>query len=51
MAAGPLCASCFGRGSRLQPAAIALHEKAPRMCFIARSVRFPVEVEADVVED
>jgi organic hydroperoxide reductase OsmC/OhrA len=28
--------------------ALALHEEAHRCCFIARSVKFPVEVEAEV---
>ena len=27
-----------------------LHEKAHRLCFIARSVNFPVEVEAELLE-
>lgn len=30
--------------------ALALHEEAHRLCFIARSVRFPVEHAAEVVE-
>ena len=29
--------------------AIALHEDAHRFCFIANSVRFPVEIEAEIV--
>jgi organic hydroperoxide reductase OsmC/OhrA len=28
--------------------ALALHEEAHRLCFIARSVNFPVDVEAEV---
>jgi organic hydroperoxide reductase OsmC/OhrA len=28
--------------------ALALHEEAHRLCFIARSVNFPVEVEPEV---
>jgi organic hydroperoxide reductase OsmC/OhrA len=30
--------------------ALALHEEAHRLCFIARSVRFPVKVEAKIRE-
>jgi organic hydroperoxide reductase OsmC/OhrA len=30
--------------------AIALHEEAHRLCFIARSVNFPVGIEAEVVD-
>ncbi|MGA7202439.1 MAG: OsmC family protein [Candidatus Cybelea sp.] len=30
--------------------ALALHEEAHRLCFIARSVNFPVEVEAEIAE-
>jgi organic hydroperoxide reductase OsmC/OhrA len=30
--------------------AMALHHEAHRMCFIAKSVNFPVEVEAEIVE-
>ena len=29
----------------------ALHEKAHEVCFIARSVNFPVEHEANIVEE
>ncbi|MFY9740181.1 MAG: OsmC family protein [Candidatus Cybelea sp.] len=31
--------------------AFALHEEAHRLCFIARSVNFPVEVEAEIAEE
>ena len=31
--------------------ALALHEDAHRLCFIARSVRFPVEVVPEITED
>jgi organic hydroperoxide reductase OsmC/OhrA len=31
--------------------ALALHEEAHRLCFIARSVNFPVDVEAEVGAD
>jgi len=30
--------------------ALALHQEAHRLCFIARSVNFPVEVEAEIAE-
>jgi organic hydroperoxide reductase OsmC/OhrA len=30
--------------------ALALHDQAHHMCFIARSVNFPVETEAELVE-
>ena len=30
--------------------ALALHEQAHHLCFIARSVRFPVEVAAELGE-
>jgi organic hydroperoxide reductase OsmC/OhrA len=31
--------------------ALALHDEAHRLCFIARSVNFPVDVEADIAEE
>jgi organic hydroperoxide reductase OsmC/OhrA len=31
--------------------ALALHEEAHRLCFIARSVNFPVDVEAEIDEE
>ncbi|HEY6327463.1 MAG TPA: OsmC family protein [Candidatus Cybelea sp.] len=31
--------------------ALALHEEAHRLCFVARSVNFPVEVRADIRAD
>jgi organic hydroperoxide reductase OsmC/OhrA len=31
--------------------ALALHEEAHRLCFIARSVNFPVDVEATIAEE
>jgi organic hydroperoxide reductase OsmC/OhrA len=31
--------------------ALALHEEAHRLCFIARSVNFPVNVEAEIAEE
>ncbi len=31
--------------------ALALHEEAHRLCFIARSVNFPVDVEAEIAEE
>lgn len=30
--------------------ALALHEQAHHLCFIARSVRFPVEVAAEIAD-
>jgi organic hydroperoxide reductase OsmC/OhrA len=30
--------------------ALALHDQAHHMCFIARSVNFPVETEVELVE-
>lgn len=31
--------------------ALGLHHEAHRLCFVARSVKFPVEVEAEIVAD
>jgi organic hydroperoxide reductase OsmC/OhrA len=31
--------------------ALALHEEAHRLCFIARSVNFPVELKAEIAEE
>jgi organic hydroperoxide reductase OsmC/OhrA len=36
-------------GDQLRSKALALHEAAHRLCFIARSVNFPVTVEAEIV--
>ncbi len=39
----------IARGDRMK--ALGLHDEAHRLCFIARSVGFPVTVAAEVVED
>lgn len=36
-------------GDQLRSKALALHEAAHRLCFIARSVNFPVTVKAEIV--
>ncbi len=36
-------------GDQLRSKALALHESAHRLCFIARSVNFPVTVKAEIV--
>jgi organic hydroperoxide reductase OsmC/OhrA len=43
----PMVAIASGDAAR----ALALHEEAHRLCFIARSVNFPVEVEPQLAEE